>query len=49
MKDKSTVTLLCLLLGGVGAHHYYLGNTGRGILYTIFAITLIPAIVAFLS
>ena len=49
MKDKSTTTLLCFFLGGVGGHHYYLGNTGRGILYTVFAITFIPSIVAFIE
>lgn len=36
--------ILALFLGGVGAHHYYLDNTKRGILYTVFCITLIPAI-----
>lgn len=49
MKDKSTATILCLFLGGIGAHHYYLGKTGRGILYTVFAITLIPSFVAFIE
>lgn len=41
--------MLCFFLGGVGAHHYYLGNTGRGIAYTVFAITLIPGLVAFVE
>lgn len=49
MKDKSTATMLCFFLGGVGAHHYYLGNTGRGILYTVFCISLIPSVVAFIE
>ena len=49
MKDKTTATLLCFLLGGIGAHHYYLGKTGRGILYTVFAISLIPSIIAFVE
>lgn len=46
MKDKTTVTLLCLFLGGIGAHHYYMGKIGRGIVYTVFAITLIPAFIS---
>lgn len=49
MKDKSTATLLCFFLGGVGGHHYYLGNTGRGIIYSIFALSLIPSFVAFIE
>lgn len=47
MKDKSTATILCFLLGGLGAHHYYLGNTVRGIVYTLACVTFIPAIVSF--
>ena len=49
MKDKTTTTLLAFFLGGIGAHHYYLGKTGRGILYTVFAITFIPSLVAFIE
>lgn len=49
MKDKTTASLLCLFFGGIGAHHYYLGQTGRGLLYSLFAITLIPAIIALIE
>ncbi len=49
MKDKTTTMLLCLFLGGVGAHHYYLGNTGRGIIYTLACLTFIPSIIAFVE
>ena len=31
-------------LGGVGAHHFYLGDSGRGILYLLFFWTGIPVI-----
>lgn len=33
--DKSWMTVLILILfaGGLGAHHFYVGNTGKGILY----------------
>jgi TM2 domain-containing membrane protein YozV len=46
MKDKSTAMLLAFFLGGLGAHQYYLGNTKKGIIYTVFCITFIPGIVA---
>ncbi len=35
LKDKTTAGLLALLLGGVGAHHFYLGNGGLGVLYLL--------------
>lgn len=46
-KSKVTAGLLALFLGGFGAHHFYLGQTGLGILYLLFFWTFIPAIVAF--
>ena len=33
MKSKSTAYLLWFFLGGFGAHKFYLGKTGTGILY----------------
>jgi TM2 domain-containing membrane protein YozV len=45
-KDRTTALLLALFLGGLGAHHYYLGRVGLGILCTVFFWTFIPAIVA---
>ncbi|MFX8824810.1 TM2 domain-containing protein, partial [Acinetobacter baumannii] len=38
-----------LLLGGFGAHKFYLGRVGQGILYLIFCWTFIPAIIAFIE
>lgn len=35
MKKKSTATLLCFFLGGLGAHKFYLGQTGQGILFLL--------------
>ncbi|HWO17322.1 MAG TPA: NINE protein [Kofleriaceae bacterium] len=46
MKDKTTAGVLALLLGGVGAHKFYLGQTGAGIVYLLFCWTLIPGIIA---
>ena len=33
MKHKTTALLLCIFLGGIGAHRFYLGQIGMGILY----------------
>ncbi len=41
--------MLALLLGGIGAHKFYLGRIGMGILYLVFVWTFIPAIVAFVE
>jgi TM2 domain-containing membrane protein YozV len=47
MKNKGAAVLLCFFLGGLGAHKFYLGQTGLGVLYLLFCWTLIPGIVAF--
>ncbi|EPJ1919894.1 TM2 domain-containing protein [Vibrio alginolyticus] len=41
--------LLAFFLGGFGAHKFYLGKIGQGILYLVFCWTLIPAIIAFIE
>jgi len=48
-KNRTTALLLTLFLGGLGAHHYYMGRIGLGILYTVFVWTFIPSIVAFIE
>ena len=45
-KSRSVATLLALFLGGLGAHHFYRGNTLLGLLYVFFCWTFIPAIIA---
>ena len=35
MKSKFTAGILCLLLGGLGLHEFYLGDTKKGILYIV--------------
>lgn len=48
-KDRITAAIFALFLGGFGAHHFYLGNIGRAVLYLVFVWTLIPLIVAFVE
>ena len=44
-----TAALLAFFLGGLGVHHFYLGNTLLGVLYLLFCWTFIPAIIAFIE
>ncbi len=46
-KDKNTAAILAFALGGFGAHRFYLGQPGWGLVYIIFAWTFIPSLVAF--
>lgn len=46
MKNRTTAALLAFFLGGFGIHQFYLGNTGKGIMYLLFCWTIIPAIIA---
>jgi TM2 domain-containing membrane protein YozV/endogenous inhibitor of DNA gyrase (YacG/DUF329 family) len=48
-KSKVTAGLLGIFLGGLGVHHFYLGNTGLGILYLLFSWTFIPLVVGFIE
>ena len=36
-KDKMVSGILAILLGGLGIHHFYLGNTKMGIIYIVLA------------
>lgn len=47
-KSQTTALILCILLGGIGVHQFYLGYTGRGILRIALALTsflIVPAII----
>ena len=46
MKSKTTAILLCLFLGGFGIHKFYLGESGKGIMYLLFFWTGIPCLLA---
>lgn len=48
-KDKTTALILCLLLGGIGAHKFYLNQPVLGVLYLLFCWTQIPIIIALIE
>lgn len=48
-KERVTAAVLAIFLGGLGAHHFYLGNIGFGIVYLLFCWTLVPAVVGFIE
>ncbi len=37
-KDKTIAGILGILLGSLGIHHFYLGNTGLGLLYLLVSV-----------
>ncbi|GIM27996.1 hypothetical protein CPJCM30710_06620 [Clostridium polyendosporum] len=43
-KSRVAAALLAIFLGGLGAHKFYLGQTGVGIVYLLFSWTLVPVI-----
>ena len=48
-KNSTVAVLLCLFLGGFGAHRFYMGQVGLGVLYAVFVWTFIPAFIAFIE
>lgn len=49
MKDKTTAAVLAFVIGGIGGHRFYLGETGWGLFYLFFCWTFIPAIASFIE
>ncbi|MGX7243477.1 TM2 domain-containing protein [Enterococcus quebecensis] len=47
--NKWLYFILAFFLGGVGAHKFYSGFTGKGIMYLVFFWTTIPGIIAFFT
>jgi hypothetical protein len=47
--DRTTAGILAILVGGLGVHKFYMGDTGKGILYLLFCWTFIPAIIGFIE
>ena len=48
-KSKAAVTLWGIFLGGFGAHKFYMGSWGWGIVYLLTCWLYIPFIVAFVE
>jgi len=48
-KSDVVAILLAFFLGSFGAHRFYMGETGWGILYLCFCWTFIPHIVSFVE
>lgn len=42
--SKGIAGVLALILGGLGAHKFYLDKPGQGLLYLLFCWTLIPVL-----
>lgn len=49
MKVKTTAILWCFFLGAFGAHKFYLGQGGWGVVYLLFCWTGIPSFAAFIE
>ena len=49
MKNKGTAAVLALLLGGIGIHRFYLGQSGLGLIYLLLCWTFVPAIIALID
>ena len=43
-RNKGVAILLALLLGGLGAHRFYMGRIFTGFLYLLFCWTFVPMI-----
>lgn len=48
-KSRVLAAVLAFLLGGLGIHKFYLGETGWGICYLLFSWTFIPMIIAWIE
>lgn len=49
MRTRTSAILWCFFLGAFGAHKFYLGQSGWGIVYLLFFWTGIPSIAAFIE
>ncbi len=49
MRNRIIAALFAFFLGGFGAHKFYLGQTGWGILYLVFCWTFIPSVAGFVE
>lgn len=49
MKNKLAAGLLAIFLGDFGAHKFYLGKPGVGLIYLLFFWTGIPAVIGIIE
>lgn len=49
IKNKIVAAILAILLGGLGVHKFYLGQTGKGILFLVFCWTYIPSLLGLIE
>ena len=47
--NKVVYCVLAFFLGGIGAHKFYAGKVGAGIVYLLFCWTFIPGVIAFIE
>lgn len=47
--DQTVAGILAILLGGLGAHKFYQGRVGLGLVYLCFSWTFIPAIIGLIE
>lgn len=48
-RDELIAVLLALFLGGFGAHHFYMGRIGLGVVYLLLSWTGIPWIIGWIE
>jgi len=49
VKSKSLTVFLALILGGIGAHKFYVDKPGVGLLYLLFCWSFIPSVIGLLE
>lgn len=47
MKSRIVAAILAFVFSFIGAHNFYLGKTGKGILCVLFCWTYIPTLISF--
>lgn len=48
-KNRAIAVVLALVLGSLGAHKFYLGSVGLGVVYLLFFWTYIPGILGLIE